>query len=250
MSPPSCSAMEFHRHGTEISSPNEPFKNLSFTTLSSLEFEALNSLDESIRYHETNAVDENIQSSKELGRHDKKLENNDVMLLEPPNQATATRQPGKLNAGFILFDGAEMKYISNDGKDAETLSKPPEQPNTDGSFRSKSSECSTNISDQPAYLNLSSDDLVVRESFNDKNSRISLTPYKRLPTYVHFSTPQKFYLLSIGAATVLAANAFYMSIAFFLPFLGKQGLSEIGKLFKKSEKKVELCMGSSSFFHI
>lgn len=211
-----------------MSSPNEPYKNLSFTTLSSLEFEALNSLDESIRYHETNVVDENVQSCKELKRNDEKLGNNDVMLQEPSNQATAIRLPGKLNAGFILFDGAEIKYISNDSTDTETLSKPPEQLNTDGSFRSKSPECSSNISDEPAYLNLSSADLVIRESFKGTNSRISLTPYKRLPTYVHFSTPQKFYFLSIGAATVLAVNAFYMNIAFLLPLLGKQVLSEIG----------------------
>lgn len=58
--------MEFQQRGTEMSSPNEPYKNLSFTTLSSLEFEALNSLDESIRYHETNVVDENVQSCKEM----------------------------------------------------------------------------------------------------------------------------------------------------------------------------------------
>lgn len=228
--------MEFQQHSTEMSSHDELSKKLSFTSLTSLELEALNSLDESIRCHETNATNENVQFNKKIERNDEKFEDNNTTLQKSSKQATnygKARQPGKLNAGFILFDGAEIKYISSDGKEAETLSKPQEQFSIDGSFRSKTSESSsTPISDLPAHLNLSSDDLLMRESFKDTISRISLTPYKRLPTYAHFSTSQKFYLFAIGAATVLAVNAFYMSIAFLLPLLGEQALSEIGRLVK------------------
>lgn len=225
--------MEFQqRHAnTEMTSSGETFKKLSFTSLTALELEALNSLDESIRCHETSTSEE-VQFDKKLEEKVEKLERNNVMLQKSSKQAndsTKANHPRKLNTGYILFDGAEVKYISTEDSEPELPSKPSEQFSIEGSFRSRTSETSTHISELPSHLNVSSDDLIIRNSYKDTISRLSLTPHKRLPTYVHFSTVQKFYLFVIGAAPVLAVNAFYMSIAFFLPLLGMEVLSEIGR---------------------
>lgn len=226
--------MEFQQQhtNTEWSSYGEEFKSLSFTSLTDLELDALNSLDESIRCHET-TDNEDIQLNKRLQENVEQLERrNTVTFQKSSKQATDSTKashPRKLNSGYILFDGAEIKYISTDESEPELLPKPSEQVCVEGSFRSGTSESSTHISELPSHLNLSSDDLLMRDSFKDTISRISLTPHKRLPTYVHFSTMQKLYLFSIGVVPVLAVNAFYISIAFFLPVLGKQVLSEIGR---------------------
>lgn len=220
--------MESQQQHTELPSYDEAFKKLSFTSLTNLELEALNSLDESIRCHETNANDKKLERKVEQNEHS----SNAVTFKKPSKQATDSveaTQPRKLNTGYILFDGAEIKYISTDETEVETLSKPSENLCIDGSYQSRTFESLTHISELPAQLNLSSDDLLMRDSYKDTISRISLTPHKRLPTYAHFSTMQKFYLFAIGAAPVLAVNTFYMSIAFFLPVLGKQALSEIGR---------------------
>ena len=150
-------------------------------------------------------------------------------LSQPCANSTRACASRKLNAGYIIFDGSEIKYISTDKTETTTISKPSEELRNDCSFRSRTSEHSTHISELASHLNLSSDDLI-RDSFKDTISRLSLTPYKRLPTYVHFSTTEKFYLLAIGAVPSLLLNTFYISVEFFRPFLGKQVLSEIGKL--------------------
>ena len=218
---------------TDRSSYDEEFKKLSFTSLTDLELDALNSLDESIRCHET-TDNENGQFNRKLHQKVEQLERrNTVTFQKSSKQATdSTKASHPRNTGYILFDGAEIKYISTDESEPELLPKPSEQACVDGSFRSRTSESSAHISELPSHLNLSSDDLIMRDSFKDTISRISLTPHKRLPTYVHFSTMQKLYLFIVGAVPVLAVNAFYMSIAFFLPILGKQGLSEVGKWMK------------------
>lgn len=229
--------MEFQQQhpNTEWSSYDEEFKKLSFTSLTDLELDALNSLDESIRCHETTDI-EDVQFNKRLQNKVEQLERrNTVTFQKSSKQATDSTKasnPRKLNTGYILFDGAEIKYISTDESEPELLPKPSEQACVDGSFRSGTSESSTRISELPSHLNLSSDDLIMRDSFKDTISRISLTPHKRLPTYVHFSTMQKVYLFFVGAVPVLAVNAFYISTAFFLPILGKQSLSEIGRWIK------------------
>lgn len=229
--------MEFQQQhpNTEWSSYDEEFKKLSFTSLTDLELDALNSLDESIRCHETTDI-EDVQFNKRLQNKVEQLERrNTVTFQKSSKQATDSTKAShlrKLNTGYILFDGAEIKYISTDESEPELLPKPSEQACVDGSFRSGTSESSTRISELPSHLNLSSDDLIMRDSFKDTISRISLTPHKRLPTYVHFSTMQKLHLFFVGAVPVLAVNAFYISIAFFLPILGKQSLSEIGRWIK------------------
>ena len=231
------SAMEFQQQhpNTELSSYDEEFKKLSFTSLTDLELDALNSLDESIRCHETTDI-EDVQFNKRSQNKVEQLERRNTVtfqkLSKQATDSTKASHPRKLNAGYILFDGAEIKYISTDESEPELLPKPSEQACVEESFRSGTSESSTHISELPSHLNLSSDDLIMRDSFKDTISRISLTPHKRLPTYVHFSTMQKLYLFLVGAVPVLAVNAFYMSIAFFLPILGKQSLSVIGMWFK------------------
>lgn len=246
--------MEFQqRHSnTEMSSSDEAFKKLSFTSLTALELEALNSLDESIRCHETSTIEE-VQFDKRFEQKVEQLERNNVTFQKSSKQAndsTKASHPRKLNAGYILFDGAEIKYISTEDSEPDLLSKPSEQFSIEGSFRSRTSESSTYMSELPSHLNVSSDDLIIRDPYKDTISRLSLTPHKRLPTYVHFSTVQKFYFFVIGAAPVLAINAFYMIIAFFLPLLGKQVLSEIGRHILRSIYSTISFVSLGNFFFI
>lgn len=223
--------MEFQRQHSNTESYDEEFKKLSFTSLTDLELDALNSLDETIRCHETTDF-EDVQFDKRLQNKVEKLERRNTVTFQKSSKqvtdSTKASHPRKLNTGYILFDGAEIKYISTDESEPDLPVKPSEQVCAEGSFRSGTSESSTHVSELPSHLNLSSDDLIMRDSFKDTISRISLTPHKRLPAYVHFSTMQKLYLFLVGAVPVLAVNAFYISIAFFLPVLGKQSLSEIG----------------------
>lgn len=224
--------MAFQNQHLNLQSYGEAFEKLSFT---SLELDALNCLDASIRSHETN-VEEDIQFSNkfETGKGEALERNNVFQKSSKQTLSDSTResQPRKLNTGYILFDGSEIKYISTDETGENIVSKPSEELCIDGSFRSRTTEGPTHVSELASHLNVSSDDLIVRDPFKDTISPISLTPYKRLPTYVHFSTAQKFYLLAIGAAPVLTLNAFYMSVAFFLPILSHQVLSEIGRWIK------------------
>lgn len=241
------SVMEFQQQhtNTEWSYNDEGFKKLSFTSLTDLELDALNSLDESIRCHDTTADIENVQFNRGLQGNVEPLERRSTVtfqkLSKQATDSTKASHPRTLNTGYILFDGAEIKYISPNESEPELLPKPSEQACVDGSFRSRSSESSTHISELPSHLNLSSDDLIMRDSFKDKIPRISLTPHKRLPTYVHFSTMQKLYLFFVGAVPVMAVNAFYISIAFFVPILGKKGLSEIGRWIKNPSYYNKLC---------
>ena len=220
--------MALQNQNYNFPSYGETLEKLSFT---SLELDALNSLEESIRCHETN-VDNNAQFND---RFEAKIEpvlvQNNMFTnssKQSVNQSTRVNQPRKLNTGYILFDGSEIKYISTNETKARTISKPPQELCIDGTLQSRTSENSTHVSELASHLNLSSD-VLIRDSFKDTTSRISLTPYKRLPTYVHFSTVEKFYLLAIGAVPVLTLNAFYVSMAFFLPVLEKQVLSEMGR---------------------
>lgn len=223
------SAMESQQQNpnTERSTYDEEFKKLSFSSLTDLELDALNSLDESIRCHETTDIEE-VNFDNKVEQLERR---NTVTFQKSSKQATDSTKAShhrKFNTGYILFDGAEIKYISTEESEPELLPKPSEQAYVDGS----SSQSSTHISELPSHLNLSSDDLIMRDSFKDTVSRISLTPHKRLPTYVHFTTMQKLYLFFVGAVPVMAVNAFYISIAFLLPILGKDSLSQIGKWIK------------------
>ena len=218
--------MAFENQEFDLPTYGEAFEKLSFT---SLELDALNCLEESIRCHETNAG-EDLRFNNKSDTKVELSERNDLFKTSPKQTLNHTResQPQKLNTGYILFDGSEIKYIPTEKAEEQTVPNHPEKICIDGSFRSRTSESSTHASELPSQLTLSSDDLLMRDSYKDTISRLSLTPYKRLPTYVHFSTLQKFYLLAIGASPVLAWNAFYLSVAFFLPVLGNQVLSEIG----------------------
>ena len=207
----------------------ETFEKLSFT---SLEIDALNCLEETIKSHEMNSDDGDQFPADDLEPKAESISEQNSMfnnLSQPCANSTRACASRKLNAGYIIFDGSEIKYISTGKTETTTISKPSEELRNDCSFRSRTSDHSTHIFELASHLNLSSDDLI-RDSFKDTISRLSLTPYKRLPTYVHFSTIEKFYLLAIGAVPSLLLNTFYISVAFFRPFLGKQVLSEIGKL--------------------
>lgn len=222
--------MDFHnRQNLNCPPSGEIFEKLSFT---SLEIDALNCLEETIKCHEVNLDDgdqfhaDNLEPKAEsISEHNSMFNN----LPKPCADSTRACASRKLNAGYIIFDGSEIKYISTGKTETTTISKPSEELRNDCSFRSRTSEHSTQTFELAPHLNLSSDDLI-RDPFKDTISRLSLAPYKRLPTYVHFSTAEKFYLLAIGAVPSLLLNTFYISVEFFRPFLGKHVLSEIGKL--------------------
>lgn len=216
------SIMAFENHELALSTYNDGFEKMSYI---SLELDAINCLEESIRCHETRpAENANHVSDRKFLREIELSERDNLSKQD----STRKSQPQKVNAGYILFDGSEIQYISTDKTGEPMVSKPPEKFSSDGSFHSRTSESSTRISELASHLTLSSNELFVRDSFRDTISRLSLTPYKRLPTNVHFSMLQKFYLLATGAAPVLTINTFYLSVAFLQPVLGNQVLSAIG----------------------
>ena len=219
--------MASHRQ-SNLDFPNcgESIERLSVTTLTHMELDVLNMLDESIGYIETKESDKPKVGKTFEGKREH-LECNDVFQTSETKTVGPLKEsiPCRLNAGYVIFDGAEMTYVLKD----ECIDKLPEpMPEHECNSQSRGSSL-THVSDLPSYLNINHVDLLGRNHLNSTTSRVSLTPYKRLPQYAHFSFVQKFYLFAIGVTPTLAINAFYMSIAFFLPVLGKQVLSRIGK---------------------
>ncbi|KAK2557370.1 hypothetical protein P5673_020483 [Acropora cervicornis] len=186
-------------HKTDLSNPRKDFEELSFA---SLEIEALNYLDESIRCHETTIGGGEFASEDRIWEKGKLAK----QILDSPRELHFP----KLNSGYIVFDGCEMKYVSCD-KSEKLLAS--------------STEFSSALSSQ---LTSTSDDSLFRQPSKDSICRLSMAPYKRLPSYVYFTALQKCSLIAVGAAPVLTLNAFFISVAFFLPILGNQVLSEIG----------------------
>lgn len=204
-------------HETDLSNPSEDFEELSFAPL---EIEALNYLDESIRCHETTigggkfASEDRIREKGKLAKQ----------ILDSPREL----QFPKLNSGYIVFDGCEMKYVSSDK--SETPLKQHGNFFIDGIFQENTLGSSTEFSSALAsQLTSASDDSLLRLPSKDGICRLSMAPNKRLPSCGHFTALQKCFLLAVGAAPVLTFNAFFISVAFFLPILGNQVLSEIGK---------------------
>ena len=187
-------------HKTDLSNPRKDFEELSFA---SLEIEALNYLDESIRCHETTIGGGEFASEDRIWEKGKLAK----QILDSPRELHFP----KLNSGYIVFDGCEMKYVSCD-KSEKLLAS--------------STEFSSALSSQ---LTSTSDDSLFRQPSKDSICRLSMAPYKRLPSYVYFTALQKCSLIAVGAAPVLTLNAFFISVAFFLPILGNQVLSEIGR---------------------
>lgn len=81
----------------------------------------------------------------------------------------------KLNIGYIFFDGVEIKYILID-----------ELEFVEGSFWSGIFESLIYVLEFFFYLNLSFDDLIMRDFFKDMILWIFLILYKRLLVYVYF----------------------------------------------------------------
>lgn len=188
-------------HKTDLSNPSKDFEELSFA---SLEIEALNYLDESIRCHETTIGGGEFASEDRIWEKGKLAK----QILDSPRELHFP----KLNSSYIVFDGCEMTYVSSD-KSEKLLAN--------------STEFSSALASQ--LTSTSDDSSLFRPPSKDSICRLSMAPYKRLPSYVYFTALQKCSLIAVGAAPVLTLNAFFISVAFFLPILGNQVLSEIGR---------------------
>ena len=200
-------------------------------SLSELEFEALSHLDESISFYE--------ESNQHL-RDDQGPDAELSKTLEPGalfslhnERGRVFAEPKQLNAGYILFDGVEIKYVSKSTSPETFSNKKPragkmnEDAVGEGSIRNNVTSF-TRVSELDTHLNISSDELLA-EDFLNSFPRISLTVSKRLPTCAYLSPAQKFYMFVTGLATVSAFNAFYVSLAYFTTLLGDSVLSTIGE---------------------
>ncbi|XP_068679476.1 uncharacterized protein [Montipora foliosa] len=209
------------KHQADCSNSGEDFGELSF---SALELQALNYLDESIRFHDTQTEDNcfNNRFGSESRLMDQRNLSNQVFRTPRESQAKT------MNAGYILVDGCEMKYVSSD-KSEDVLTSHDSAFTINGSFEEKTWESSSKPSSAHAsQITLITDGVITRALPKDSICRLSLTPYKRLPSCVHFTTLQKLYFIAVGAAPMLTFNASLISVAFFLPILGNHVLSKIG----------------------
>lgn len=212
-------------------------------SLTELELEAIADLDASIRGHDTFLFDgkksqaSSIVASPSLFHRVAKSDLSSSTPRTPPEwPGTANKENssqgslGKINAGYILYDGHEIQYISSSesqSSDVNPIKEASRQ--NDDSVRSCNSSLAPVSKQQLAYG--SNDKDFISNDFLSQ-SGYSLSHMQRLPTYAHFSIRQKIYFFLIGMAVILSFNTFHLSLTYFsLPQLfGKTVLSSLGKL--------------------
>ncbi|KAK3753484.1 hypothetical protein QZH41_009882, partial [Actinostola sp. cb2023] len=135
----------------------------------------------------------------------------------------------KLNTGYILFDGSEIKYVNskNVAAHVDSLRGTSTLSSEKGSSIRSRASTATQTSEIPVNFYLSAEELLGYDYLN-KNRRFSVTHYNRLPTNSHFSLREKLYFVLIGMACVISFSAVYISVAYFKPFFGEQVLSMLG----------------------
>ncbi|XP_031564430.1 uncharacterized protein LOC116299850 [Actinia tenebrosa] len=222
-----------------------------FPSLTNEELEALDNLDQSIRFHETFSDSEERETKEseddfedtcsELSDDNSltftipQMYNQFKLPVIPESYETSTdfverkeSKSDKINAGYILFDGSEIKYVNY--KETGTMDSVRATSVSSDRFSSIKSRASTTTqtSDSiPINLYISADDLLGQDFLKNAQG-FSLAPYSRLPTNSHFSLREKLYFFLIGLACVISFNSIYISVAFFRGVLGDQVLQILG----------------------
>ena len=216
-------------------------------SLTELELEAIADLDASIGWYDHDAfVDDGAKprtpssgrSQPDFGDFpDSNLPSSTPKVQpppKPPRRGMAREDsPSRVNAGYILYDGIEIKYIH----DSSSHTQNPEVTEVNASnldskqqdsLRSFSSTLSQ-VSELKPKFGSSNDELMRGDFF--VQSGYSLSHHQRLPTYAHFSSRQKFYFFVIGMATLLSFNAFHLSLTYFSQpqLFGRAVLSSLGR---------------------
>lgn len=218
-----------------------------YPSLTQDEIDALNDLDKSIRLHDGNDVQtENSNSDDE----DKSVnltddEDNTISINVPHTfqpfklpaipesreTAESTRSSNtQMNSGYIIYDGSEIKYVSNQRGTIDSIRRDGTSTVSSGkgsSIRSRASTA-THTSDIPVNLYLSAEELLDFD-YLSRNRRFSVTHYNRLPTNSHFTLTEKVYFFLIGLACVVSFSAVFVSVKFFEHVFGERVLSLIGK---------------------
>lgn len=216
-------------------------------SLTELELEALADLDASIRAHDTFIGDEKKSrptsvvgtpsafhrfASPDLPSSTPKKPLETPVRLHKGNPGKGTF--GKINDGYILYDGTEIQYINSN----ESLAQNSEIRTSKKAAERKISVNSDLVNDNVSKLQPthgSSDDDLIRGDFLAQ-SGYSLSHLQRLPTYAHFSIRQKIYFFVLGMAIPLSFNTFHLSLTYFsqTKLFGRAVLSSLGKSLKQS----------------
>lgn len=213
-------------------------------SLTELELEAIADLDASIGWYDHDAfVDDGTKTPVPPGSPapdfrdfaNSNLPSSTPRALPPPKpprrEATAndSTSSSKVNAGYILYDGTDIKYIQTDS----SFTQNPEVNANNAASKQQDSlrsfnSTSTRVSQlKPTFS--SSNDGLIHDHFLTQ-SGYSFSHHQRLPTYAHFSIRQKFYFFVIGMATLLSFNAFHLSLTYFSQpqLFGRAVLSSLG----------------------
>ncbi|EDO34818.1 predicted protein [Nematostella vectensis] len=220
-------------------------RDMYLPSLTDQELEALESLDQSIRIHDDHHLNEdeedNISQTYsgdfailplsfqpfKLAAIPETREYKPEITSLPYGDVDEERNK-KINAGYILFDGSEIKYV-NKGKNTDSVRTSGS--GSGGSDRASSirshSSTITQASEIPVNMCMSLDELLGQE-YLKSHPRCSITPYRRLPTKAHFSSSEKVYFFLLGLASTVMFNAIFMSVAYFQDILGVKVLSILG----------------------
>lgn len=227
-------------------------KNSVFPSLTDDELEALNNLDQSIKFHET--VSDNEEPEAKNTKDDfedtcSELSDDNSLTFTipqtyqpfklsaiPESHETSTdfsdekdfKSDKNINAGYILFDGSDIKYVNYKSGTMDSVRATSVSSDRFSSIKSRTSTTTQASDSIPINFYISADDLLGQDYLKNAPG-FSLTPYSRLPTNSHFSLREKLYFFLIGLACSVSFNAIYINVAYFRGFMGDQVLPILGK---------------------
>lgn len=229
-------------------------KDRAFSSLTHDELEALNNLDQSIRFHETFSDNEEPESKKTEDDFEdtcSELSDDNSLTFTIPQSYQQFKLPAipeshetspdftevkgsksdkKINAGYILFDGTEIRYVNHTtGAPMDSVRATSVSSDRLSSIKSRTSTTTQASDGIPINFYISADDLLGQDDFLKNPPGFSLSPYSRLPTNSHFSLREKLYFFLIGLACAISFNSIYISVAFFREILGDEVLPILGK---------------------
>lgn len=213
-----------------------------FPTLTTEELDALEKLDKSIKIHEDDAK-QGEESDEDRSVNLTDDEENTITVNVPHSfhpfklpaipesreaEPDTNRSQRKMNTGYIIYDGSEIKYVSSKPGHIDSLRGTSTLSSEKGSSIRSRASTATHTSDIPVNFYLSAEELLDCDYLN-RNRRFSVTHYNRLPTNSHFSITEKLYFFLLGLACVISFSAIFVSVSFFKPFFGDHVLSTIGR---------------------
>ena len=205
--------------------------------LSELEIQVLRDLDESIGHFEENS-DEASADEPATSPGDVPATRSDdepaTSFAEPAalfslHRAQMFSKPRHLNAGYVIVDGTDMRFITNEPRNpnlAETAAFTTGNTVVDDGLGNSASSLVRPLSE--ANLNVSSEDLLAADFL--RSCQAPARTDRGFPARTFLSRAQQFSIFVTGMATTAGFSGFYVSLAFFSDFLGVFVLSSVGEL--------------------